>query len=119
LPASGAQLALAQHPPNTEGTMIVFVRTAVPLPGKAMDLLAFAKEAAQVVKQANGSDVSVSISIGGDAGAVAWTSMYESLAQYEEKSAKLMADAGYHALLKKGEGLLVPGSVKDQLWRHL
>jgi hypothetical protein len=47
-------------------------------------------------------------------GAVAWTSMYESLAQMEEKTAKLMADAGYGAMLKKAEGLVVPGSAHDQ-----
>ena len=99
--------------------MIVFVRTAVPLPGKSMDLMAFAKDVAKVVKQANGVDVSVSSSIGGALGAVAWTSMYESLAQLEEKTAKLMADASYGTMVKKAEGLVVPGSAHDQLWRHI
>jgi len=99
--------------------MIVFVRTAVPLPGKSLDLIAFAKEVAKVVKQANGVEMSVSSSIGGSLGAVAWTSMYESLAQLEEKTAKLMADPGYGAMIKKAESLVVPGSAHDQIWRHI
>src|SRR5476649_2216395 len=97
--------------------MIVFIRTVVAAPGKSADLMAFAKEIVQVIKQANGVDVSISTAIGGALGAIAWTSMYESLAQMEESGAKLMADPGYLAMLRKVEGLVVPGSGHDQLWR--
>jgi hypothetical protein len=99
--------------------MIVFVRTMVAMPGKTMELIAFAKEIAKVVKQANGVEVSVSTSIGGAAGAVAWTSMAESLAELEKGTATLMANAEYQSMLKKAEGLVVPGSTHDQLWRRL
>jgi hypothetical protein len=99
--------------------MIVFVRTTVAMPGKFTELVAFAKEIAKFIKQASGADVSVSTSIGGSATAVAWTSMAESLAEWEKGGATLMANPEYHALLKKAEGLIVPGSTQDQLWRHI
>jgi len=89
------------------------------MPGKIFDLLAFAKEAASAIKSANGTVVSVSTSIGGVVGEVAWTSTYESLAQMEERTAKMMADAGYTALLKRADGLVVPGATRDQIWRTI
>jgi hypothetical protein len=79
--------------------------------------MAFAKEIVQVIKQAHGVGVSISTAIGGTLGAIAWTSMYESLAQMEVSGAKLMADPSYVAMLRKVEGLVVPGSGHDQLWR--
>jgi glycerate-2-kinase len=74
---------------------------------------------AKVVKEANGAEVSVSTFIGGAAGAVAWTSTAESLAELEKGTATLMASAEYHSMLKKAEGLIVPGTTHDQLWRHI
>jgi hypothetical protein len=97
--------------------MITFVRTATALPGKTSDLMAFAKESVKVIKQAIGVDVSVNTAIGGAVGTVGWVSVYENLAQLEEKSAKLMADAEYGALLKRAEGVVLPGSTQDRLWR--
>ena len=99
-------------------TMITFVRSAVALPGKMFEVLAFAKEMAAVVKRANGTDLSVGSSVGGVVGEIVWISTYDSLAQMEERVAKMTADPGYVAALKKAEGLLVPGATRDHIWRH-
>lgn len=97
--------------------MITFVRTAVAALGKAFDLLAYAKEIAATVKAATGKDLTTAITVGGNANQVCWTSRYESLAEMEATMGKLMADAPYRELLKKGEGIVVANSVYDQIWR--
>ena len=97
--------------------MITFVRTAVATPGKAFDLLAYAKEIAATVKAATGKDLTTAIAVGGNANQVSWTSRYENLAEMEATMGKLMAAAPYRELLKKGEGTVVANSVYDQIWR--
>ncbi|MGD0565224.1 MAG: hypothetical protein ABSA66_19315 [Roseiarcus sp.] len=99
--------------------MITFVRTAAPLPGKFFELLAFAKEISALIKRLTGKDVSVSAAVGGPAGELAWTLQYDNLAQLEETTGKLLADPEYRATFKKLEGLVVPGSTRDQIWRRL
>jgi hypothetical protein len=99
--------------------MITFVRTATALPGKAIELLAFAREIAAVVKNASGAQLTVGATVGGANGEVAWIANYENLAHLEEAFVKLMASAEYRDAIKKVEHLAVPGSSRDQIWRHI
>ena len=99
--------------------MITFVRTTVAMPGKLFELLAVAKEIAGLVKRVTGKDLAVSAAVGGVVGEIAWIAHYDSLAQLDEGNAKIMADAEVRSMVKKLEGLVVPGTTRDHLWRHL
>ena len=44
-----------------------------------------------------------------------WIIEYNSMAHLEEMTGKLLADRDYLALLQKGEGLSVAGSMHDDL----
>jgi hypothetical protein len=98
--------------------MITFVRTVVALPGKLFELLAVAKETAGLVKRLTGKDIAVSGAVGGVVGEIALIGHYDSLAQFEEATAKIMADAEFRLTVKKFKGLVVPGTARDQMWRH-
>jgi hypothetical protein len=100
-------------------TMITFVRTAVAMPGKLGDLVPIAKEIGAISKRVNSRELTVGMAFGGNGSEVAWIVQYDSLAQSEEFLTRLMADAEYRALLKQIETLLVPGSLRDQIWRHV
>jgi hypothetical protein len=99
--------------------MITHIRTTVAQSGKAVELVGFAKEMAEIIGHIAGAKPTVATSFGGNANEVAWIMQAESLAQMEESMSKLMADAGYRAQLKKAEHLVVSGMTKDHIWRHI
>ncbi len=99
--------------------MITFVRTATAVPGKAIELIAFAYKIAGVVTSVTGVKVTVGVTVGGANGEVAWIANYDNLAHFEEALGKLMGAAEYREALKKVEHLAVPGSSRDQIWRHI
>jgi hypothetical protein len=50
---------------------------------------------------------------------IGWITVFKDFADFETRSATLMGSAEYVAALKKASGLLIDGSITDQLWRHL
>jgi len=99
--------------------MLTYMRTAVALSGKSLEFMAFAQEMAEIIHRVTGNKPAVSTRLGGNANEIAWISHLESLAQWEEMGAKLMADPDYRAGLKKAEHLAVAGMTHDQIWRHV
>jgi hypothetical protein len=101
-----------------EDFMIRLARITVAMPGKTFELLALLKEAAGVVKSVTGAEVTTFTSMGSHVGEFVSVTNYSSLADFEEKSAKLLASEQWHALVKKLEGLVVPGSSHDHFLRQ-
>ncbi len=99
--------------------MITLTRTTTALPGKLPDLLAISKESAAVAKRQVGIDVTIGVTMGSDPLAVVGTAQYNSLGHLEEVAVKLAADADWNALLKRTEGVAVPGSTRDHIWQHV
>jgi hypothetical protein len=99
--------------------MIRFVRTSVPMPGKQFEVVALSKETAAVIKAAAGVEVTIFGRLGAQVGEIVSVTNYSSLADFEEKVAKILASPAYQAVAKKFEGLLVPGSSHDRLMRQL
>jgi hypothetical protein len=99
--------------------MITMIRSASTMPGKTFEYLGVAKEIEAVVKRVTGVEVTLATVVGGDPSAVGYLGKLANLADYEAAMVKLMGDADYRAIVKKGEHLIVPGSTRDQLWRHL
>jgi len=99
--------------------MIRLARITVATPGKTFELLAVLKEAAGVVKSVAGTEVTTFTSMGSHVGEFVSVSNYTSLADFEEKSAKILASGEWHAVVKKFEGLVVPGSSHDHFLRQI
>lgn len=99
--------------------MIRLARIVVAIPGKTFEVLAALKEAAAAVKTAAGVDMLVFGSMGAQVGEFISVSTYESLADFEAKMAKILANSQYQAAIKKFEGLLVPGASRDHLLREM
>jgi hypothetical protein len=99
--------------------MIRLARITVAMPGKSFELLAALKETAGAVKAAAGVDVTVFGSMGAQVGEFVSVSNYASLAEFEEKAAKVLASPLYQAAVKKYEGLIVPGSTHDHFLRQV
>jgi hypothetical protein len=99
--------------------MIRLARINVATPGKTFELLAVLKEAAAVVEKVAGAEVTTFGSMGAHVGEFVSVSNYSSLADFEEKSGKLLASKEYQAVVKKLEGLVVPGSAHDHFLRQL
>ena len=64
--------------------MITFIRTAVGMSGKALELAAFAKEMTAIINRVTGGNTTACVSFGGNANAVAWISHADSFTQMEE-----------------------------------
>ena len=99
--------------------MITIARTGVTMPGKVGEVIPIAKEIAAIVKRLGGRDLQVGTPIGGNFAEIAWIGQYDSYAQFEEVAVRCAGDPEYRACLKKLETLLVPGTARDQIWRHV
>ena len=99
--------------------MIRFARIRLAAPGKEFELMAAVKEAASVVKSVSGVEVTTFASMGAQVGEFVSVSNYSSLADFEEKSAKLLGSAKYQEVVKKFQGLMVPGASRDHFLREI
>jgi hypothetical protein len=99
--------------------MITHMRTFVVQPGKLLEFIPLAKETQAVLSRIRGGEVTFVMAVGGDPMTVGFTSSYASLAEFETLMAKLPADTDYRAYFKKTETFVVPGSYRDQIWRHV
>jgi hypothetical protein len=49
---------------------------------------------------------------------IAWIGQYDGVGQYDEMRTKLLSDGEYRVALKKARDLFMPGSERDQIWKH-
>ena len=96
--------------------MMYFVRTALIAPGKAAEAMEFGKKVCAYAKSKHGLKVSFMSQVGGPVGRVAWLTPHDSLAAFEQSWAKLMADSGWHKVVKDGPTLFAAGQTQDSLW---
>ena len=99
--------------------MIRLARINVAMPGKTFELLAALKETAEIVKSVTGTEVINFASMGAQVGETVSVLNFSSLAEYEEKIAKLVASADYRAAMKSFEDLVVPGASHDHFLRQI
>ena len=99
--------------------MIRLARISLAAPGKTFELMAALKEVASVVKSVAGVEVTTFASMGAQVGEFVSVSNYSSLADFEEKSAKVLGSPKYHEAVKKFEGLMVPGAARDHFLREI
>jgi len=99
--------------------MITFVRTATAVPGKIGETLVWGKEIAAIVKRVTGKDMAVANPFGGAVTEVAWIAQWDTVGQADEAMVKLMADREYTTSLTKAGQLLVAGSARDHIWKHI
>ena len=99
--------------------MIRLARLSTAMPGKVFELQAVLKEVAAVVKAVSDVEVLTFASMGAQIGEVVTVSNYSSLADFEEKAAKILGSAEYQAVVKKLEGLVVPGSPREHFLRQI
>ena len=89
------------------------------MPGKVFELQAVLKEVAAIIKTVSGVEVMIFAGMGAQVGQVVSVSNYGGLADFEEKAAKILGSAEYQAVVKKFEGLVVPGSSHDHFLRQI
>jgi hypothetical protein len=99
--------------------MIFFSRTASIAPGKASDAIAFGHLIAKYIKETYGTTLEVFVPIGGDPNRIAWHARYDSVAEWDAVTSKLLTDKLYVELVSKQNNTFLPGSVHDALWRSL
>lgn len=99
--------------------MIAITRTASIMPGKTGEAVVFGHQVAKYIKEAHNVSLEVLMPIGGNPARIAWHARYDSLAQWETLTAKLLADKAYMELLSKHGSLFLAGSVHDHIWRTI
>jgi hypothetical protein len=99
--------------------MFTGIRSVHAMPGKIGELIPIAKELAAAIKRVSGHQLHVAAAFGGNIAELAWVGTYDSIAQFEDMIAKATADADYRALVQKAAPIVVPGTGRDQFWRHL
>ena len=99
--------------------MITITRTASIAPGKTREAITFGHEVAKYIKDKHGVALDVLMPIGGNPARIAWFMSYDSLAQWEALTAKLMADKEYMAMTAKAGDTFLPASVNDHIWRKI
>lgn len=99
--------------------MITFIRSAVIAPGKTGEALAFAHQIAKLVTEKFGTRIELLMPVGGNPSRIAWSARYDSLAEWDTLSAKLLADSDYLKAIAATGDIFVPGSMNDDLWRSI
>jgi len=98
--------------------VITVIRTAAAFPGTTGEALVWAKEIATIVKRATGKEQIVCTAFAGLLSDIAWIGQYDSVAEYDELRTKVVSDHDYVAAAKRARNLFVPGSERDQVWKH-
>ena len=98
--------------------MITVIRTATAFPSMTSEAVAWAQEVAALVKRVTGKEQFVCTSFGGMLADIAWIGRYDSVGQYDEMRTKVVSDSEYRTVLKKARNLFMPGSDRDQIWKH-
>jgi hypothetical protein len=99
--------------------MIYFSRTASIAPGRTGDAIAFAQVIAKYINENYETTLEVLMPIGGNPNRIAFRAHYDSLAQWEAATTRLLTDKVYVELVAKQSNTFLPGSVQDELWRTL
>lgn len=99
--------------------MITVTRTASIAPGKTGEAVAFGHHVAKYFKDKYATPLEVMLPIGGNPARIAWFARYDSLAQWETLTAKMLADKEYMELVSKHAATFLPGSVHDHIWRTI
>jgi hypothetical protein len=100
------------------GEMITVIRTATAFPGMTGEAIAWAKEIAAIVRRATGKEQIVCTAFAGLLSDIAWIGSYDGVGEYDELRTKVISDHDYVAAAKKARNLFVPGSERDQVWKH-
>jgi hypothetical protein len=98
--------------------MITVIRTVTAYPGMTGEAIAWARDIAATVKRVTGKEQVVATSFAGMLADIAWIGQYDSVGQYDEFRTRVIADRDYVGALKKARDLFVPGSDRDQIWKH-
>ncbi len=99
--------------------MITISRTATIAPGKMGEAMAFAHQVSKLIKEKHGVTLEVLMPIGGNPSRIAWQSRYDSVAQWENLTGRLLADKDYMEMVGKQSGTFLPGSLHDEIWRTI
>jgi hypothetical protein len=97
--------------------MIAITRTASIAPGKTGEAVLFGHQIAKYINEAHGVSLEVLMPIGGNPARIARHARYDSLAQWETLTSKLLADKAYMELVSKHASTFLPASVHDHIWR--
>jgi hypothetical protein len=88
--------------------MYLFSRSTIAALGRQFDAIPAALEVAEMVGKITGRDVNVfTVRFGAPMGTIMWTTRAESLAEMQELTDKLMADAGYLEKVESMNGLFM------------
>jgi hypothetical protein len=99
--------------------MYIFSRSTIATLGRQFDAIPAAVGVAQMVTKLTGHEVSVfTARFGAPQGSVMWSTRTESMAELQESTDKLMADAGYLEMLESMNGLFM-APAEDRLSRVL
>jgi hypothetical protein len=98
--------------------MITVIRTISAFPGMTGEAISWAREVAALVKRVTGKEQFLCSAFGGMLAEIAWIGHYDSVGQYDEMRTKVLSDGEYRAALKKARDLFMPGSERDQIWKH-
>jgi len=94
------------------------IRTVTAYPRMTGEAIAWARDIAATVKRVTGKEQVVATSFAGMLADIAWIGQYDSVGQYDEFRTQVIADRDYVGALKKARDLFVPGSDRDQIWKH-
>jgi hypothetical protein len=92
----------------------------VHMSGPPAELMAYASDITQHVSKVGGRELALwSVGFGAPLGTMMFAMRVEGVADFQSVSAKVLADADYHAKLAAGAGYLTPGSSEDSLLQPL
>jgi hypothetical protein len=98
--------------------MITFIRSVNCQPGRYGEGLTWAKKLAAIVTRATGREVNVATSVGNNPTTICWIAQFKNLGELEEDTDKYSKDPDFLSVVSRSARLVIPGTTRDQIWRH-
>ncbi len=99
--------------------MITFLRTTEMIPSRSAEAIGLAKEIAAAASRASGLQISVATGFGSEPMRIAYIAHAESVAKLDEAIGRILADPEYRAAVAKVSEMFLPGTLRDQVWKHI
>jgi hypothetical protein len=98
--------------------MITVIRTLTIAPGRMGPAMAVVRETAAHLKRRHDLDFVVATPVGGNPLRISWIGQYADLAAVERALDAMSTDADLATLMVRNAENVVPGTTRDEIWRH-
>jgi hypothetical protein len=112
-------MSLRENPKRKELQMITWIRSAVIVPGKMGDAVAFVKKSTKLIQEKHHLTISASRPLAGNPTRLFWSSQHPDLQEYVNAHQKINTDPEFQQMLLESSNCFLGGTTHDEILQSL